>query len=515
MLTPNEIVVQNLQPPKVWQFFAQLSNLPRLSGQEQLVRNWLIAFAKQKNLAYKQDVYGNLVIYKPAQHSSSLKTVCLQAHMDMVPAKESTSNHDFTKDPIQLVLQDDWLTANQTTLGADNGIGLSIILAILDDLEIAHPKLQALFTVEEESGLGGVNHLDATLLNPDYIINTDYDVPNQEVGVVCVGSAGGRSLESIITFPTTELQASEVVYQLDLSGLPGGHSGVDIHKNLPNASQLLASLLLDLAVDTKFKLVFWQSGSADNAIPAAGQVKLATTDLEVESKLEKILLKYLEIYRSGYPSLTITCKKLDVFPETGFLALDFVNTIKVLRLITVIPSGVIAMSQEVSGLVQTSNNLGIVETQVDNKTFNLRLVMMARSDNNWELQATVLRLINLLCLFSGVHLAVATDLEQAQTLSWDNLLIKLSDRVEGWQANPNSRLAKLWQEVFTSQTNKPVIVEAVHAGLECGKLASFFPNAEVISVGPEVKHLHSTNEKVRVSSVAEFYSVLVSLLSKI
>ncbi len=515
MLTSNELLVQNLQPIKVWQFFAQLSNLPRLSSQEDKVRQWLIEFAKQRHLEYRQDAYGNLVIYKPAQHSTSSKTLCLQAHMDMVPAKEPNSNHDFTKDPIQLVLEDDWLTANQTTLGADNGIGLATILAILDDLQISHPKIQALFTVEEESGLGGVNHLDASLLNPDYIVNTDYDVPNQEVGVVCVGSAGGRSLEAQLTLPKTKLQPQELVYQIELAGLPGGHSGVDIHKNIPNAIQLLAQLLLQLTIDTKVRLVSWQAGSADNAIPASGQIRFAVSDATVETKLAQMVTEYLQVYRSRYPNFNIIWQPVKVTEDVSAYALTTTDTEKLLRLVTVIPSGVIAMSQQVAGLVQTSNNLGIVHTQWPDTACEIVLVMMARSDNNWNLHTVVTKLVNLFCLLFEVSLQEAIDWQKAQTLNLGQLTLKLSERVEGWQANPNSTLARLWQAVFTAQTNKPVIVEAVHAGLECGKLASFYPHAEVVSVGPEIKHLHSTQEKVRISSVAEFYSVLTNLLTRL
>jgi len=512
-MTKNELLVEGLEPQKLWNFFAQISNIPRLSHKEQQVRQQLIEFAVARNLEYKQDSYGNLVIYKPAQKSFSQKNVCLQAHIDMVPGKEPTVNHNFETDPIELVREKDWLGANGTTLGADNGIGVAAILAILDDTQISHPKIEALFTVEEETGLGGVNNLDSALLNPDIIINTDYSVPNDKIGVVCVGSAGGRSLEAKVKLEKTQIDPNEQVWKLSVSGLPGGHSGVDIHKNIPNAIQLLANLLLDFALEAEIKLIEIDGGEADNAIPAKSSATFCTSQEFKDKKLlELICQNYSNYYKSDYSNLKI---ELQSITNSFELAVASQTTEKILRLVSIIPSGVLAMSQKVPGLVQTSNNLGIIQTQSQENRMILRLVMMVRSDNNQELHNTITQLVSLFCLFTDKSIKQRIDSIQAQTMVLENIDLSLSQRVEGWQANPDSSLAKLWVKCFEKLTQKPVQIEAVHAGLECGKLVSFFPNAEVISVGPYLKDIHTTRERVSVSSTLEFYQVLVEMLGEL
>lgn len=512
-MTDNQKIIQNLEPAAVWRYFAQLSDLPRLSGHEHRARDWLIGFAKSQNLEYRQDDYGNLIIYKPAQNSESVKKLCLQAHLDMVPATDPGVAHDFTRDPVQLVAQGDWLQARGTTLGADNGLGVALILAILEDRQSSHPALQALFTVEEETGLGGVNHLDKDLLDPDYVINLDNHNPNDQEIAICVGSAGGRTMEIVWNFALESPKSEVVCYQLDLSDLPGGHSGVDIHKNIPNAIQVLAELLLDYSLESNLQLVSMWGGEADNAIPASAGVRfVAQFAADQQTKLQLLVNEYLDRYRPRFAKMTINITQIDSATQP---VVSKEATQRILQFLMTIPSGVIAMSSAVPGLVQTSNNLGVLELGAAGNRGQLKLKLMSRSDNDTELYEVTKRLGHLFCLASGNILADRIDAAAEQKLTFENAEVQLSQKVQGWQANVDNHLVNLYRTVAADQTGKQVTVEAVHAGLECGRLLSYYPQAVAISVGPELHDIHTTRERVRISSVGELQEILRVVLAKL
>lgn len=514
-MTDNEKLVQHLEPKSIWKYFAQLSNIPRLSGCEKEVRDWLIGFAKSKNLKYQQDDYGNLVIYKPAQNSDSTKKLCLQAHLDMVPATDADTLHDFALEPLKLVLDGDWLKASGTTLGADNGIGVAPILAILQDEGISHPTIEALFTVEEETGLGGVNNLDSRLLNPDYIINLDNHNPNEREVAVCVGSAGGRTVEMSWSFETEQTEREVDCWGVEISGLLGGHSGVDIIKNIPNAVQVLASLLLDFSAEHNVQLVAMWGGEADNAIPASAGVKcFGLLDSESKAKLQTLIDIYLNRYKLRFGDIKITITHADKGTQ-GLPIFSERDSQKILQFVTAIPSGVIAMSQTVAGLVQTSNNLGVLQLGASGRGGELRVKLMARSDDDYELYEVTKRLCILFYLVTGNVLTDQIDELQEQKLMFERGEILIYHKVQGWQASVENELVKLYSEVCTRHSSKKVIVEAVHAGLECGQLLSYYPQAVAISVGPELHNLHTTREKLRISSVAEFERVLREVVSRL
>ena len=502
----NHDVIADLKPKKIWDLFAALSNIPRASYNEEGVRNWLIDLANTNNLEYKVDTTGNLVIYKPAQHSSSNKTLLLQGHMDMVTESDADKDIDFDTDPIALVQSGEWLMADRTTLGADNGIGLVTIVDILIDKNMAHPNIQALFTVTEEVGLKGAMNMDNTMIEADYVLNLD----TEEDGSVYVSSAGSRDLECKIDLQRdAEIDLSEFQsFEFSISDLRGGHSGINIHENRRNAIKLLSQLLLELGINLDLRLVSFSGGNRRNAIPRAAKANILIPKKEVDEFTNQTNIKinkFLNYYVNDEPNIEIDIAEKEV--ETPF-TINHSN--KLLNLINIIPNGVLQMSTEIPNLVQTSNNIGLIQTSEN----SLIIDCMFRSNSDLELINLSYYFVSIFSLFDVIKTSEEFD-KNTKSIKSDFINLEFGQISPGWQAQPDNELLDMFQQSHKKLTGKEAEVKAVHAGLECGVILSYLPNAKCISFGPQIEDAHSPVEKVNIHSVEVFYDIVRDLISKL
>ncbi len=521
----NHKILSELTPNKLWSFFAELSNIPRPSEQEQGVRDWLAKFATDRNLNYKQDKIGNFFIYKPAQNSSSTKTILLQQHMDMVCEKDPEINLDFSTDPIVLRQDGDFIYATGTTLGADNGIGLVASLSILDDQNISHPNIEAVFTMNEETGMDGIMYLDKSFISADYVLNLD----TEEEGSVYVSSAGTRDVEIIlnptkINFtenPKKDDQPKNAL-QIQISGLRGGHSGVNIHENRLNSNKILGVLLQE--IQFQILLVDITGGSKRNAIPRYSQAVIVLDDLaddleeqskeskksleDIQVKLQTLSNKIISNYQEIEPEINIT-----ITLTTTQYCFDKKSTLQILNILNNTHSGVYQVSSVVPDLVQTSNNLGVIE----NNNGVITIVNMARSSDDFELDLLVKQLLSIVQTAYAVQFGdfdkAKTELLPIFSYSKNDLKVILSATTAGWKTQVHNPLLDIFQIVHTKVTGQKAEVKAVHAGLECGFLKDYLPNSSVISFGPQIDDAHSPKEHVKISSVQEFYDILVELVA--
>lgn len=503
----NHQVTANLKPQKVWKLFADLANIPRPSGQEEGVRNWLIGLAHENSWEYKVDSTGNLVIYKSAQNSASEKILLLQAHMDMVTESDPDKEIDFSKDPITLRQKGEWLMADRTTLGSDNGLGLVAIVALLLDKEIAHPNLQALFTVDEEVGLTGALNLDSSLIDADYVLNLD----TEEEEAVYVSSAGSRDLEAKVNFtkaPTKKLGAT--CFKLKVDGLRGGHSGVNIHEDRQNAIKLLVQTLSVLESATELELVSIEGGNKRNAIPRYAEAVfiIHPDSIEVLRQTHATYSARLkEMFKEAEPNIEIT------LAEDGIRNLTFTpeDTRAIINLLQAIPSGVLQMSRAIPDLVQTSNNLGVVTSQDD----GIEIICMLRSNDDAELLSLTHRVVSIFSLICPLTIPTELFNTDEQKITSEEIILEFSQVSPGWKAQLDNELVDYFQESHKEITGKEAAVKAIHAGLECGVILSYLPKAKCISFGPEIRDAHSPVEKVKISSVETFYQVFEHLVEKL
>jgi dipeptidase D len=501
-LTHNHQIIANLEPSNLWSFFAELANIPRPSLQEEGVRNWLKNFATERNLDYKQDAIGNLFIYKPAQNSTSSNTVLLQAHMDMVCEKDPEIVHNFDTDSIVLREENGFIYATGTTLGSDNGIGLVSALCILDDLQISHPTIEAAFTMNEETGMDGIMNLDKSLISANYVLNLD----TEEEGSVYVSSAGSRDIEIVINPQTVQI-SSQKGLNIKISGLRGGHSGVNIHENRLNSNKILSYILSQ--VQSQIVLSEVQGGSKRNAIPRNSQASILVLNGDelgfIKSKLEQIAGKITSNYIGIEPNI-----KIQITENLIDSHFEIQASQRVISLLNAIHSGVYQMSSVVPNLVQTSNNVGVIESDPDG---NLTICNMLRSNDDYELEVFTNQILSVVKGVFGVSFG-SFDKKATVLKDENNTSIKvvLSPTTSGWKAESDNPLLEVFQSSHTKITGQPAVVKAVHAGLECGFLKEYLPHSKIISFGPQIDDAHSPKEHVKISSVQEFYTILIDLI---
>jgi dipeptidase D len=457
-------VVENLKPKIVWKHFDQITKIPRCSKHEEKIREYILGFAKKNNLKTKTDKSGNVVIIKPASKGMEKKpTVILQGHLDMVCEKNSDVVFDFSKDPIKLKLKGDILTADGTTLGADNGIGLAISLAILEDSTLKHGPIEALFTIDEETGLTGAFAMESNMLTGKILLNLD----SEDFGVLTVGCAGGGDSKIELPLKIQPINGKMESLTVKVLGLRGGHSGVDIHEQRGNAVKLLTRMLWKAGDDYKFYLTEIKGGDKHNAIPREAYAKISIDKSEKNkfvSTLKSEEKNILEEIKPIDPKFKLEVEDTEKLHTT--LTNDSQN--KLLSLLHGLPHGIDKMSYDIPDLVETSTNLATVSINKNDAVAEL----------------------------SGAK-------------------VTEEKPYPGWKPNLNSNILKLSKKIFKEMYNEEPKVEAIHAGLECGIIGENFPGMDMISIGPTIKYPHSPEEQLHVSTVDKFYKYVLKILENV
>ena len=474
--------IEQIEQKKVFKWFYNLNQIPRCSDDEKRVSDFLVNFAKERNLEVYQDKVLNVIIKKPGTSGyENLDPVIIQGHMDMVCVKGKNSQHDFTKDPIEMIVEGDFLRANDTTLGADDGIAVAYALAILDSDDLKHPPLEILITTSEETGMDGVHALENTYLQGKTLLNID----SEEEGVFLVSCAGGAT--QITRFKLEKEETNKEALEIKISGLKGGHSGMEIIKQRGNAIKLMGRVLDTTRRISDLTLVKFTGGTKHNAIPNFAVASFITDKIE-ESKsiIQDFAEKLKEEYRVEEPGLTIEVSETKV--EEAYSKELSENLIDYLMMV---PDGVMYMSQDIEGLVQTSLNNAIIEE----KNGFIEIVASVRSASRSSLRE-VLNILEIIAKRTG---AKATE----------------EGNYPAWQYEEDSKIREKALEVYKELFNKEAEVSAIHAGLECGLLKEILPDTDMISFGPNLYDVHTEKEHMSISSAERVWKFLVALLQSL
>lgn len=484
---PLGVAIADLDPPAVWQYFYQLTQIPRPSHHEEQVSAFLADFGRRLGLETIVDEAGNVLIRKPASPGLADRPgVILQAHMDMVPVKASGSDHDFERDPIAAFVDDGWVRADRTTLGADDGIGVALIMALLEDETSVHGPLEALFTVNEEDGFGGVNALQPGVLQGSSLINVD----SEEEGVFTIGSAGGVNVDATAEYHEEVTPAAMTGIRLAVTGLQGGHSGVDINRGRGNAIKLLARLLWDAQEALAMRVASITGGQRYNAIPQEAVAIVAVPAGEATALtafVEAFAATVREELLAAEPELAVTVTPVDL--PGMVMSLDAQR--RIVGALYGSPNGVMRMSDAVPGLVETSTNLGTVAAEggLLAAGFLVRSAVDSARDD-------VAQMIGSVWALAGVETTT-------------------HDAYSGWKPDPDSPLLGLLQMVYQDLYGRESEIMAVHAGLETSVIGATYPALDMISIGPTIQNVHSPREQLEVASVGKVYDLLVATLERI
>ncbi len=481
-----EIILSGESKTKdILDIFESINQIPRKSKHEDAISEWLFNWAKGHGFDVVKDEVNNIIVSIPATEGMEDKPgVILQGHMDMVCVKTPDSKHDFMKDPIKHIIEGDWLRADKTTLGADNGIALAIAMKIATDKEIAHPALELLFTVDEETGLTGATELKEGILKGSYLINID----SEEEGIFTIGCAGGGETRLYLDADFEEVPEVMVPYKLTVGGLVGGHSGITINKQTANAIKLLIRAILFLDKNVSVRLVSVEGGTAHNAIPSTAEAifyALPTNSSFIEGLVEYFKTIVEREYGSTDPDLFIKSERIEYSNRMGFTTETMAPMV---YLISAFPHGVYRMSPEVEGLVETSNNLAILRTledQVEIVSSQRSSIMSSLDDITEKIQA----------------LAYLSKARMEQRAPYD-----------AWEPVWESKLLDKAKATYRKLYNKDATIEVIHAGLECGVIGSKYPNLEMLSIGPNLKDVHTPEERLRISDVSKIYDLIVNLI---
>lgn len=479
--------ISKLSPAPVWQFFDMICSIPHPSKHEEALAQAIIRWAEDQGLAVRRDPTGNVFIKKPAtQGMEHKKAVVLQAHIDMVPQKNEDTDHDFIRDPIQPYIDGEWVTAKGTTLGADNGIGMATCLAVLASDEIKHGPLQVLLTIDEEAGMSGAFGLEAGWLEGDILLNTD----SEQEGEVYMGCAGGVDAALTFNIRREAQPAGYVTRQLILKGLKGGHSGVDIHTGRGNANKLLARFLAAHAAELDLRLIEFRGGSLRNAIPREAFVTLAVPASN-QDKLDRLFQAYIELLQSELGRIETNLVGYNQASDSQAEVLILADQQRLIAALNACPNGVMRMSDEIEGVVETSLNLGVITTEQDTiKVLCLirSLIDSGRSQTEGML-ASVAELAGAEITFSGAY--------------------------PGWKPDANSEIMQIFRDMYEGIYGHKPNIMVIHAGLECGLFKKPYPDMDMVSFGPTIKFPHSPDEKVKIDTVGLFWQQMVALLENI
>ncbi len=471
--------IQKLKPEKLWGFFYDLTQIPRPSSHEEEVINYVRDFAEKKGLSYEIDQVGNILVRKPAaEGKENVKGVVLQSHVDMVPQKNNSKVHDFTKDKIETVIDGEWLKANETTLGADNGIGVAAMLAVLDSNDIQHGPVEALFTINEEAGMEGAFGLKPKWLKGQILLNLD----SEDMGELFVGCAGGINFE-VSTRYKEKLTPLGISHEIVISGLKGGHSGLDINLGRANANKILGRILWSLNMNFQIELATVAGGDLRNAIPREAHARVIIpekSESDFRSFFNDLANKIIDEYKLADPEMRIDLNPSGA-PE---MVISNSDASRLINMLNASRHGVVRLSDDMPGLVETSLNLAIVRFQ--DGMAEMKYLLRSAVDSAKYALADEL---------TALHQAFGCSIES-------------DGDYPGWKPNKSSYILGLMKEVYQNKFGETAAVNAIHAGLECGIIGGSYPDLDMVSFGPTIRFPHSPDEKVEISSVIKFWEYL-------
>ena len=482
--------IEKLYPEKVFHYFAEISKIPRASKKEKEISDWLVKFAKERKLKVIQDEHYNVIIKKKATEGyEDFSPLILQGHMDMVWEKNKDTEFDFSTQGIELVIDGDFLKANGTTLGADNGIAIAYALAILDSDDIKHPALEVVITTDEEDGMSGVANLDFDEFDGKTLINLD----TEEYGEVYVSSAGGTRTETKFIFETKKIGNGYTPISIEVKGLSGGHSGAEIHKNLGNSIKILSEVLYHLSKRYEMSLIHIDGGGKVNAIPreavAEIAVKLDGDSIDEFKKLAE--LAFENILKDFKVSDKLPILAIEKIEEKN-LGISLGDTLNIINFLHEVPNGVLEMSKHIEGLVETSINIGFISTEIVDGNVKIRIKSLARSMANDPLNKLVEEI---------------TDLTRKHDAN-----IKIAASNPSWEYKEDSKIRELIAKSFKEITGNEPVIKAIHAGLECGVFTQNIKGADVVSIGPNIYGAHTPEERMDIKSVGETWEWILKIL---
>jgi dipeptidase D len=482
----NELL--KLEPSLMWKYFYEITQIPRPSKKEEKIRAYLVNFGKTFNLETKVDEIGNVLITKPGTKGfENKKMTVLQSHMDMVCEKNSDMEFDFDNDPINPRIEGEWVKATGTTLGADDGIGIAASLAILADNNLEHGPIEALFTMDEETGLTGAFGLTEDFLKSKILLNLD----SEDEGELFIGCAGGRDTVIELPFKNHKVQDEKIAFEVSIGGLNGGHSGDDINKGLANANKLMVRLLSRIWNEMDANLMNINCGNLRNAIAREGKATIFIPTLQ-SKKLEEIVVQMTNIFKSEYhkteQNLYINIQPVEVLLKNS---IDHETANKLINSLYACPHGVLAMSQDMFNFVETSTNLASVKMKDDHIliTTSQRSSVESALDSACEMVAATFKLVG--------------------------AKIEHTDGYPGWAPNPNSEIVEITAKAYRDIFKKEPKVLAIHAGLECGLIGKKYPGLDMISFGPTIKGAHSPDERLKIDTAIMFWDLLLEVLKRI
>jgi dipeptidase D len=481
-------VLKDLKPTKVLEYFEELSQIPRGSGNEKGISDYLVKFAKEHNLNCIQDSALNVIIKKKATPGyENSPAVVLQGHMDMVCEKNVDTEHDFTKDPIKLRVVDDMIYATGTTLGSDNGIAVAMGLAILDSSDIAHPALELLVTTGEETGMDGASALNADDVAGRTIINLD----SEEEGTLLVSCAGGLTARTTIPPVWESTDKTLSTYVIKIRGLKGGHSGMEIDKERANSNKLMGRVLMSILPESEFRLASLNGGSKHNAIPREMDAVIlikAEDKASVENKLKQCEEMFKTEFRLQDPDVRI---EFEASTDSASEMLSKQTTENIINYLYLVPNGVNSMSMDIKGLVESSMNLGVVDTHKD----KIEFITSVRSSIK-SLKEELYNRIVVTAKLTGAKVTTESSYPE-------------------WSYKPDSKIRTIFEDVHEKMYGKKPIITAIHAGVECGLFAEKFGEMDAVSFGPNLYDVHTPNEHMSISSVQRSWEYLIEVLKNI
>lgn len=484
----NSNVLKDLKPVEVFKYFEEITQIPRGSGNEKGISDYLVAFAKENNLEVIQDEALNVIIKKPGTLGyENAPTVILQGHMDMVNEKNQDTVHDFDKDPLKLRIEGDMVYATGTTLGADNGVAVAFAMAVLASKDAAHPPIEVLVTTAEETGMDG-----AVALNPDHIKGrTLINIDSEEEGKLLVSCSGGVRATTTLKINWTPMAKDSVTCAVRIRGLKGGHSGMEIHKGRGNSNKIMGRFLSDLKSDVCYDICALNGGSKSNAIPREADVTLVVKENEIEKIKEKVaswntILK--NEFKTSDPGVNL---ELEVIPNRYDKMFTKDTTEKAAQLLMLLPNGIQTMSMDIAGLVQSSTNLGVVTTTANEINYDSAIRSSVKS-----LKVDIVNQSRIVSNLIGADFKTQADYPD-------------------WEYDPNSKIRKVFEDVYKKINGKEPEIVAIHAGVECGLFKEKFGEIDMISFGPDLFDVHTPNEHFSIASIQRSWDYLLEVLKEL